>query len=642
MNIVDALVVTFGIDASEYEKKQKGIEASLKKFGETSDKQTKLIAESAKKAAGAFSALKIEVLGAIAAYGLGDGIKGFIESNVTGNAALERQSRNLKMSASDLKAWGYAAQSVGGKAEDATNALQSVAKGIADAKLHGSSQLMLASNRYGFGISGNDTPEQALLKINRALYAKAQRYGPQQAMAIARESGIDNYAMQQLLMTNPAKIQQLLAHYRKKTGNVDTKDAIAFQGTLTDISADIGNLRDDLFAKMAPAMEVFAKKFEAFLDKITPKLEALVERFGKWLESIDWNKVANKVEELFEKLQQIIKALGGVKGILIEIAAIKVVGWMANIAGWVIQLRALTTALKAARAAAAAGGAAGAAAGATAGLSGAATAGKGFWSKLLGDSVLLRSLWTAAWAPRPEESPEQFKARIEAQNKKFNASHPGYEKSSYWDKWKMALGITSSPETQAMLSSGTIDRNAPESLFFKLEKQNGLPAGLLSSIYSAESSRGKNLVSPKGALGPFQFMPGTAAQYGLRGGDVFDLNKSAGAAAKYLHDLMTMFNGNLQDAVAAYNWGPGNVMRNGLSSMPRETADYLRRVLGGAQPGARFGGSAAARANTTTNDVHIGSITVQTKATDANGVAKGMQRALTGNPLIRNSVTVLA
>jgi soluble lytic murein transglycosylase-like protein len=206
----------------------------------------------------------------------------------------------------------------------------------------------------------------------------------------------------------------------------------------------------------------------------------------------------------------------------------------------------------------------------------------------------------------------------------------------------MVLGITSSPETQAVMSSGTIDRNAPESLFSKLEKQNGLPAGLLSSIYSAESSRGKNLVSPKGALGPFQFMPVTAAQYGLQGSDVFDLNKSAGAAAKYLHDLMTMFNGNLQDAVAAYNWGPGNVMRKGLSSMPKETENYLRRVLGGAHPGARFGGSTAAKANTTTNDVHIGSITVQTKATDANGVARGMQKALIGNPLIRNSVTVLA
>ena len=62
-------------------------------------------------------------------------------------------------------------------------------------------------------------------------------------MAIASESGIDNYAMQQLLMRNPDKNLQLLAHYRKKTGNVDTKDAIAFQGTLTDISADIGKAR---------------------------------------------------------------------------------------------------------------------------------------------------------------------------------------------------------------------------------------------------------------------------------------------------------------------------------------------------------------------------------------------------------------
>jgi len=73
--------------------------------------------------------------------------------------------------------------------------------------------------------------------------------------------------------------------------------------------------------------------------------------------------------------------------------------------------------------------------------------------------------------------------------------------------------------------------------------------------------------------------------------------------------------------------------------MPKETSDYLRRVLGATSPGARFGESAAAKSSTT--DVHIGSITVQTKATDANGVAKGMQRALLGNPLIRGSVTSL-
>jgi len=638
MNIVDALVVTFGIDASEYEKKQKEIATSLTKMGEVSGKQTKLIAESAKKAAGAFSALKIEVLGAIAAYGLGDGIKGFIESNVTGNAALARQAAALKMSASDLKAWGYAAQSVGGKADDATNALQSVAAGFAEARNKGTSPLIQASWRYGFAVS--EDPVQTLLSLSRRMTEAAKKYGPQQALQIADAAGVSNWNAKQMLMLGPDRLQQLVAHYRKKTGHVDTKDAVAFQGTLTDIHADVGNLRDDLFGKMAPAMEVFAKKFEAFLDKITPKLEALVERFANWLASIDWNKVAKQVEELFEKLQQIIKALGGVKGILIEIAAIKVFGWIASIAGWVIQLRALTTALTAARAAATVGGAAGAAAG----IPGGAAGGKGFFSKLLGGSLLLRSLWTAAWAPRPDESPEQFKARVDAQNKKFNAAHPGYEQSSYWDKWKMVLGIASSPATHAVMSaSGTIDRNAPESLFSKLEKQNGLPSGLLSSIYSAESSRGKNLVSPKGALGPFQFMPGTAADYGLHGKDVFDLNKSASAAASYLHNLMKMFNGNLQDAVAAYNWGPGNVMRKGLSSMPKETSDYLRRVLGSASPGGRFGASAAAKSTTSTSTVTInGPINVQTKATDANGVAKGMKKALLNNPLIAGYATMQA
>lgn len=635
MNVIEALFISLGIDDSDYKKKQKDIEASLKKMGEASDRQTKLIAESAKKAAGAFSALKIEVLGAIAAYGLGDGIKNFIESNIAGNAALGRTAANLRMNTSELKAWGYAAESVGGKAEDAVSTMQAVGKAIAETRLNGRSSLILTSNKYGAGITGKDTAEEALLKINRVVYEKAQRYGPQIGLVIANAFGVTNPAMQQLMLDGPNQLRQLVAHYRQYTGHTDSKDAMALQGTMTDIRAAVGNLRDDLFSKMAPAMEVFAKKFEAFLDRITPKLEALAERLGKWLDGINWDKVVKKVEEFFGKLQQVAHALGGVKGILIEIAAIKVFGWMASIAGWVIQLRALTAALTAARVASAAG-----AIPATAGP-GAAATGEGFFSKLLGGSLLLRSLWTAAWAPRPEESPEQFKARIDAQNKKFNASHPGYETSSYWDKWKMVLGLTSSPETHAVMSSGTIDRGSQDSLFSRLEKQNGLPPGLLSSIYSAESSRGKNLLSPKGAKGPFQFMPGTAAQYGLQGSDVFDLNKSASAAAKYLHDLMTMFNGNLQDAVAAYNWGPGNVMRHGLSSMPKETENYLRRVLGGASSGGRYGASAAAKANTATVTFN-GGITVNTKATDANGIAKDMQKAVRNNPLVAASATVLA
>lgn len=123
-------------------------------------------------------------------------------------------------------------------------------------------------------------------------------------------------------------------------------------------------------------------------------------------------------------------------------------------------------------------------------------------------------------------------------------------------------------------------------LFQNLERQYGLPAGLLDRIWAAESGRGRFMLSPKGAMGHFQFMPGTAKEFGLKNPN--DLGQSASAAARYLQQLMNMFGGDIERAVAAYNWGPGNVSRRGLGSAPAETRDYLRKVLG-AEAGAGRG-----------------------------------------------------
>lgn len=618
-NVIEALFITLGLDTREYQKSQKEVGTSLKKLGETSDKQTKLIAESGKKAAGAFSALKIEILGALAAFGMGAGFKAFIESSMNGQAQLGRLSTALGMSTQSLQAWKLMAKEMGGTGEEAIGTLNKVASGLASAR-RGDVSFLTSANKYGAGLTLDDNVQSAMSKINRMASAIRQKYGEQQAMGVLGEMGISDFNQQQRLMETPAQFAADFAHAMSLTGaatKASTEQAAKLQKQWADLQERFHQVGERAFVKLEPV------------------LEKLGTQLADWLDSVDWDKVIKKAGDFFDKIGQIVDALGGVKGVLIEIAAIKVFGWMASVASWVIQLRALTTALTAARAAAAAG-----AVTTTAGP--AAAAGKGFFAKLLGGSLLLRSLWTAAWAPRPEESPEQFKARVEGLNKQFNADHPGYEQSSYWDKWKMVLGLVSSPQAKAALSaSGTINRSSTDDLFSQLEKQNGLPAGLLSSIYSAESSRGKNLVSPKGALGPFQFMPGTASDYGLQGSDVFDLNKSASAAASYLHDLMKMFNGNLQDAVAAYNWGPGNVMRNGLMSMPKETSDYLQRVLGGLPRGMRSGSGAGS--TTSTNTVSIGTMNVNApKATDANGIAKSAQRAFRDNPLITGSVTALA
>lgn len=99
--------------------------------------------------------------------------------------------------------------------------------------------------------------------------------------------------------------------------------------------------------------------------------------------------------------------------------------------------------------------------------------------------------------------------------------------------------------------------SATKQYFRDLEQQYNLPSGLLTSVYGQESSYGKNLVSPTGALGPFQFTKRAAKDYGVE--NRMDLAQSAAGAAKYLSHELQEFGGDLEKAVAAYNKGPGVV-----------------------------------------------------------------------------------
>jgi len=122
----------------------------------------------------------------------------------------------------------------------------------------------------------------------------------------------------------------------------------------------------------------------------------------------------------------------------------------------------------------------------------------------------------------------------------------------------------------------------------EFEKKYGLPAGTLDKIQRKEFNK-NNLdlaISPVGAKGPFQFMEGTAKQYGLQ--NPFNLHDSAEAAAKKMRDLMKMFNGDIEKAYAGYNWGEGNLRKDidkygadWKAHLPRETADYVASLGGG-------------------------------------------------------------
>jgi membrane-bound lytic murein transglycosylase D len=125
-------------------------------------------------------------------------------------------------------------------------------------------------------------------------------------------------------------------------------------------------------------------------------------------------------------------------------------------------------------------------------------------------------------------------------------------------------------------------------------QSQGLPTSLIG-VAAVESGFNPVALSPKGAAGLWQFMPGTARQYGLvvnaNQDDRFDVLKSTVAAAKYLHALHDQF-GDWPLALAAYNAGPNRVVhgidrinaRNfwALSrdfALPDETRDYVPKVL---------------------------------------------------------------
>jgi hypothetical protein len=107
-----------------------------------------------------------------------------------------------------------------------------------------------------------------------------------------------------------------------------------------------------------------------------------------------------------------------------------------------------------------------------------------------------------------------------------------------------------------------------------------LPADFFVRLIWKESRFNPKAVSPKGAEGIAQFMPGTAAERGLK--DSFDPMLAIAASAAYLADLEAEF-GNVGLAAAAYNAGPDRVrdwIAGRSNSLPRETIDYVQFITG--------------------------------------------------------------
>ena len=116
---------------------------------------------------------------------------------------------------------------------------------------------------------------------------------------------------------------------------------------------------------------------------------------------------------------------------------------------------------------------------------------------------------------------------------------------------------------------------------------------LIPAMIARESNWDAKAVSPKGAQGPMQLMPGTAKEMGVD--DPFDTRQNVRGGTRYYAQQLTRYKGNEALALAAYNWGPKNVDDVGgdFSKMPKETQRYVAAVLQRASGGGHTGSPAS-------------------------------------------------
>ena len=107
--------------------------------------------------------------------------------------------------------------------------------------------------------------------------------------------------------------------------------------------------------------------------------------------------------------------------------------------------------------------------------------------------------------------------------------------------------------------------------------RNGIDPLLLYSIMHQESSFKSYAISPKGARGLMQLMPGTALRYGVT--NIFDPRQNIEGGARYVRFLLDLFDGDINLTLAGYNAGEGAVQKYGWQIPPySETQEYVRRI----------------------------------------------------------------
>lgn len=213
--IIDALVVTLGLDPSNFNKGRAQVGKGLKQTSDEAARTAKEMEARGKQAAEFFAKTKREALSLIAILTAGKGLKSFMQDALQTGTQLRNLGGNLRMSASELKAWEKTFERAGGTAADATGLFQRAADEIGRFKTgQGIGEtlqaLMMSGGNINEAVKG---PREMVLEIARALQ-RLNEINPELARARAVQMGLSD-AQFSILKQGPAAIEAQVSAQRR-------------------------------------------------------------------------------------------------------------------------------------------------------------------------------------------------------------------------------------------------------------------------------------------------------------------------------------------------------------------------------------------------------------------------------------------
>ncbi|MGL3124204.1 lytic transglycosylase domain-containing protein [Klebsiella pneumoniae] len=594
--VIDALLITLGLDTSDFRKGQKDVSDDLKKQREDAKKTAKEMAEQGKKAAAFFGSIKTELLALTGVTVTAGGLMSFVKSTTSGLMDLSIQSKALGMSAKELDGWAKSAEAAGSSAEKISAALQGVqdakqlAKvGVYDTPVQEAAIWLNSLTHDSFNIR-DDSAQTTFRKI---LDSARKVTDPDIRRQILQLVGIDDAINQR---NQEGQFLPDVDRLTKSSGITDasTKGAKEFTAAWAELGQNLDTVKNQIYVGLIPTIRDLNglliewssgnAKSSSFFKELKRDINDITGiDLGSWTLSGDLRNLKDNFSMLGKVLNHLGNALNELNNGNFSKAADEFKkAWYGTEDGKPTGNDALPGVTKAA------------------------------------EQALKKNGGTLDFKPDQDSaylSPQQQATQKMLDAVKFQPlpeqRRQQQDERDYWESTKNLLSkiadalispagaATMQPDTSGyqpnvplnakaarLGAKGEAFLQAMAGEFGALEGKYGLPAGLLSSVAGTESGGDPFAVSPKGAKGPFQFMDGTARDLGLKGMDVYDPHKSADAAARYLRYLLDATGGDLEKALASYNWGLGNVQKKGMDNLPSETRNYVPKVMAGMRPGA--------------------------------------------------------